>query len=646
MGLTMRNINKIMTIASFVVGVPGVFASAANDSTYNLAAIIYDTDASLHGAFTCSPYWSATIDGSEAVNYNACYYEKAKFPIAANGKTVVPCIGVTQGMVNDTLTSEKKMTLTEVGKKCFGDNADEAFAAMFNSTPGVNEAYCVDIPFKRTKDKLWEFNSDNYVNAGTSVKGGFYPGEKSPEDANMISERLPAAESKRAAYGPTFFCADNQDESKTLDGLRSIDPVEGVPVSELICNGPGWNGGIDCEGLFAAGSEFISTEPMTVNGRKIQNAFGVSWAGDGWGWSCENLAPAEWDFYKAGSDSIVNKSDENINVSHRWTSGNSDGEILTKEGRNQHYCLETHAKFTFERGKHFSFGGNDDMWVFIDNKLAVDLGGTHLPAPGYVDLDKFMGDYAVPNEIYDLDVYFCSRRTQMTGNIRIKTDLLIQETSGLSRRIKRKENGLEEYELVYTKAGFNCEAAMDFKSNYINNVTINYFIEDAHHAVIMSTSEMAESKMYLGGIDLTDRTSPKIDKNKIKWLPAGTYYLVAEVEGRTQKFSFKIYDEENSQNANQEELRKYLVGRVNTMKNMVAEHVSPKFSVKPSGKLSFMIVFDESSIGTSKTYAVLDMLGKVVQSGKINSGVTSVQLSRAGSYIVKVGKSYQRVEFK
>ena len=154
MGLTMRNINKIMTIASFVVGVPGVFASAANDSTYNLAAIIYDTDASLHGAFTCSPYWSVTIDGSEAVNYNACYYEKAKFPIAANGKTVVPCIGVIQGMVNDTLTSEKKMTLTEVGKKCFGDNADEAFAAMFNSTPGVNEAYCVDIPFKRTKGNL------------------------------------------------------------------------------------------------------------------------------------------------------------------------------------------------------------------------------------------------------------------------------------------------------------------------------------------------------------------------------------------------------------------------------------------------------------------------------------------------------------
>ena len=73
MGLTMRNINKIMTIASFVVGVPGVFASAANDSTYNLAAIIYDTDASLHGAFTCSPYWSVTIDGSEAVNYKQSF---------------------------------------------------------------------------------------------------------------------------------------------------------------------------------------------------------------------------------------------------------------------------------------------------------------------------------------------------------------------------------------------------------------------------------------------------------------------------------------------------------------------------------------------------------------------------------------------
>jgi hypothetical protein len=166
--------------------------------------MIYDTDASLHGAFTCS-HWESqcTADNQAPCQNNSCYYPNAPYNVVNSATAIVPCIGVTTGMVEDILGPDKKPKLTASGKKCFGSKADEAFTAMFNPTPGVNEAYCFNLPFTQADDGKYEFDSDDYQSPGATVPGGFYPAEKTPTEFLEGSEHLPAAENNALLKAPS-----------------------------------------------------------------------------------------------------------------------------------------------------------------------------------------------------------------------------------------------------------------------------------------------------------------------------------------------------------------------------------------------------------------------------------------------------------
>ena len=546
-------------------------AQAVGTCDYSLAAFIYDTDAQLHGAFTCSPEWYEGQTDDEA-RYNDCYYSTAKYNVVGPNK-VVPCIGVTQGMVEEKLVKdangEKKPVLTTKGKTCFGTQADEAFTAMFNYTEGVNEKYCVDLPFHGTDDGAYEYDSDKHVylrgaNGKDTIYGGFYPAEDEPPAERMMSPRLETAETKRVAQGPVFFCGDDLNQNKTSttpDGLRTL--IDGIPASDLICNGPGWDGGIDCEGLFAAGSEFASNNVLTAKGRAIQNALGVSWWGDGWAWSCQNLGPIGWQFYNTGTETKtgkVTKRGEAPGEDSRWQSGKFQVEYPagSSTGRNQHFCFESHANFRYKHGLKFSFRGDDDIWVFINDMLAVDLGGTHLAAPGYVIVDDFLKAKGVTLNVgdsYPIDIFFCDRRTTMS-NVRIKTNMFIQQTSGLSKDIVDKNKGEETYTLQYCVTGDgSCQAAAAGGSGSNGGCLVGaelcadlaktgeevlWRIETKNKDLIKGSDELAAPTVYFGGIDLTDRCDPKINKKTLMGLTPNTYYLIATVRGKDQNFQFKV----------------------------------------------------------------------------------------------------------
>lgn len=102
-----------------------------------------------------------------------------------------------------------------------------------------------------------------------------------------------------------------------------------------------------------------------------------------------------------------------------------DGQLLGNEGRlhNFHFTLEAHTQFEYRGGEEFSFSGDDDMWVFINHQLAIDLGGLHQSLSARVALDdSAMVLGLVRGQVYHLDFFFAERHTT-ASNFTLRTSI-------------------------------------------------------------------------------------------------------------------------------------------------------------------------------------------------------------------------------
>jgi len=102
-----------------------------------------------------------------------------------------------------------------------------------------------------------------------------------------------------------------------------------------------------------------------------------------------------------------------------------DGELWGNEGDNHnfHFTMETHATFRYAGGEVFSFTGDDDMWVFINRRLAIDLGGLHRPLSAVISLDSLRSTHDLTvGEVYPLDFFFAERHTY-ESNFTIETSI-------------------------------------------------------------------------------------------------------------------------------------------------------------------------------------------------------------------------------
>jgi fibro-slime domain-containing protein len=101
------------------------------------------------------------------------------------------------------------------------------------------------------------------------------------------------------------------------------------------------------------------------------------------------------------------------------------------------FTTELHTKFKYNGGEKFSFTGDDDLWVFINGKLAIDLGGLHPSATGSVDLDASATQLGITmGSEYTLELFHAERHTS-ASNFRIDTTLAFVDCGTLPPDVVR-----------------------------------------------------------------------------------------------------------------------------------------------------------------------------------------------------------------
>lgn len=89
---------------------------------------------------------------------------------------------------------------------------------------------------------------------------------------------------------------------------------------------------------------------------------------------------------------------------------------------NYSFSMKISASFQYVKGQYFEFRGDDDVWVFINNRLVVDIGGCHSPVEGSVNLDT-LG--LVEGNEYPFHIFF-SERNATGSNFKMRTSINLQ----------------------------------------------------------------------------------------------------------------------------------------------------------------------------------------------------------------------------
>lgn len=93
---------------------------------------------------------------------------------------------------------------------------------------------------------------------------------------------------------------------------------------------------------------------------------------------------------------------------------------------NYGFTTELHAQFIYTGdGGTFTFTGDDDLWVFVNGRLAIDLGGVHAAQSETLDVSARAEELGlVAGETYSLDLFHAERHS-VDSTFEVRTDLVL-----------------------------------------------------------------------------------------------------------------------------------------------------------------------------------------------------------------------------
>jgi len=266
------------------------------------------------------------------------------------------------GMVNANLDADGKPVFTGITGGGIHVESTSTFAEWYRNTSGINHATPSKLP-------LWNNGNGAYVN------------------------RYGANGEQWTTSEPAYYCGNVGAEQTDASG----NPI---PCTSKY-------GSTDCDKEVAAGKTMLPGSCTQSSGNWVARFIVSMMDGN------PLFFPVDGDTFTPASELTAAQVPPMYDPQGTWPYDVDAAGV--KRLHNFSFTSEVRYWFKYESGKTYQldFVGDDDVWVFINKKLAVDIGGIHTPVAGSVTLDgTSAAKYGLTaGNVYEAAVFQAERQT-------------------------------------------------------------------------------------------------------------------------------------------------------------------------------------------------------------------------------------------